>query len=116
MELSQLISEQIKRDRKRGFRVDFDGDEAREDQLMRDLVGLLGEIGEFSNLLKKVALTRSTDGYVGPTLAEATPELREELADTAIYIFRIATILGGDLEHDILEKIKKNDKRYSGLE
>lgn len=116
MELSQLIQEQIERDRRRGFAVDFDSDEAREDQLMRDLVGLFGEIGEFSNLLKKVALARSTKGYAGPTLFEAAPELREELADAAIYIFRIATILGGDLEGDIVEKMKKNDRRYSALE
>lgn len=116
MELSALISEQIKRDRRRGFAVDFETDAAREDQLMRDLVGLFGEVGEFSNLLKKVVLARTTSGYSGPTLEEAAVELREELADATIYIFRLATILGGNLEQDILAKIKRNDERYRDLE
>jgi len=116
MDLSKLIGQQIERDRRRGFLVDFDDDTAREEQLMRDLVGLFGEVGEFSNLLKKVTLARTTSGYAGPTLAEASPHLREELADAAIYIFRIATILGGDLEADIIEKIERNDERYRNLE
>lgn len=101
MELSALISEQIERDRRRGFAVDFESDVAREEQLMRDLVGLFGEIGEFSNLLKKVMLARTTPGYAGPTLGNAVPALREEVADAAIYIFRLVAILGGDLEQDI---------------
>lgn len=116
MQLSALINEQIERDRRRGFGVDFENDEAREDQLMRDLVGLFGEVGEFSNLLKKVSLARTVEGYAGPSLAEATPALREELADAAIYLFRLVTILGGDLEHDIRAKIALNDQRYSGLD
>lgn len=116
MELSALIREQIERDRRRGFAVDFQDDAAREDQLMRDLVGLFGEVGEFSNLLKKVTLARTTEGYSGPTLGDATPHLREELADAAIYVFRLATILGSNLEKDIIEKIRRNDERYRNLE
>lgn len=116
MDLSKLIQEQISRDRKRGFRVDFELDAEREDQLMRDLIGLFGEVGEFSNILKKVMLTRTVAGYDGPNLTSAGPELREELADAAIYIFRLATILGTDLEEDILAKITKNDERYQRLE
>lgn len=116
MELSKLIQEQINRDRKRGFRVDFELDAEREDQLMHDLIGLVGEVGEFSNLLKKVMLARSVEGYDGPSLKSAGPELRQELADAAIYIFRLATILDADLEEDIIEKISKNDERYGCLE
>lgn len=116
MDLSKLIEEQVDRDRRRGFRVDFELDSEREDQLMRDLIGLVGEVGEFSNLLKKVMLTRTVAGYDGPDLASAGPELREELADAVIYIFRIATVLGANLEEDIKEKISKNDGRYQRLE
>ncbi|MBY8828530.1 hypothetical protein [Hephaestia mangrovi] len=116
MELSALIEQQIERDRRRGFRVDFKDFAAREQQITNDLVGLFGEIGEFSNALKKVTLARTTQGYEGQTLAQATPYLREELADAAIYIFRLATLLGADLEADILEKISRNDERYRQLE
>jgi NTP pyrophosphatase (non-canonical NTP hydrolase) len=115
MELAVLIQQQIERDRRRGFPVDFEQDRDRIDQLMRDLVGLLGEVGEFANLLKKVGLGQTTPGYVAPSLDNVNIELREELADAAIYIFRLATILGGNLEQDILRKIEINDERYSGL-
>lgn len=116
MELSALIEQQIERDRRRGFPVDFASDGGRLDQLMRDLVGLLGEVGEFANLLKKVGLAHSTPGYVAPSLSEVNQELREELADVAIYLFRLVTILGGDLEQDILRKVGINDERYRDFE
>ena len=116
MELSTLIQKQIDADKRRGFPVDFATNLERQDQLMRDLVGLIGEVGEFADVLKKVGLASSTPGYNGPSLAEAAPRLRSELADVAIYLFRLSTIVEGDLEHDILEKMKVNDERYRHLE
>jgi NTP pyrophosphatase (non-canonical NTP hydrolase) len=115
MDLADLIQQQIERDRHRGFPVDFDTDRERIDQLMRDLVGLVGEVGEFANLLKKIGLGQTTPGYAPRSLGDAGAELREELADAAIYLFRLATILGGNLEQDILRKIAINDQRYRGL-
>ncbi|MEY8118493.1 hypothetical protein AB9F26_09540 [Falsihalocynthiibacter sp. BN13B15] len=116
MEISELIRMQIESDKKRGFKVEFASDHEREEQLNRETVGLIGEVGEFANLLKKVSLTLTTEGYEGPSLSEASSELREELADAVIYIIRLSTILGGVLENDILEKMEKNDKRYGYLE
>jgi NTP pyrophosphatase (non-canonical NTP hydrolase) len=116
MELSDLVKRQIDADERRGFPVAFETDAARHDQLTRDLVGLVGEVGEFADLLKKVGLTLTTPGYVGPSLIEASPRLRSELADVAIYLFRLSTILRGDLEQDLLEKMKINDERYGYLE
>jgi NTP pyrophosphatase (non-canonical NTP hydrolase) len=116
MELAQLISLQIERDRRRGFPVDFTTDAERQAQLMRDLVGIVGEVGEFANLLKKVELAQNKDAYVGPSLDEATPQLREELADVSIYLFRLSALLGVDLERAILEKMNVNDARYRDLE
>lgn len=116
MELSDLIKRQINADQRRGFPVTFGTDAERHDQLMRDLVGLIGEVGEFADPLKKVGLARSTPGYVGPTLDEAAPRLRSELADIAIYLFRLSAILGADLEQELLEKMKINDERYRYLE
>jgi NTP pyrophosphatase (non-canonical NTP hydrolase) len=116
MNLQLLIKKQIDADQRRGFPVTFDTDAERNDQLMRDLVGLVGEVGEFADLLKKVGLVFSTPGYNGPSLTEATPQLRSELADVAIYLFRLSTILGGDLEQDLLKKMKINDDRYRYLD
>ena len=83
---------------------------------MRELVGLVGEVGEFADLLKKVALSSTRPGYDGPSLHDASPQLRSELADVAIYLFRISKILGGSLEEDILNKMEYNDQRYGYLE
>ncbi|WP_315720170.1 MULTISPECIES: hypothetical protein [unclassified Bradyrhizobium] len=116
MELSDLIKKQIDADERRGFPVIFETDAERHDQLMRDLVGLISEVGEIADPLKKVGLAMSTPGYVGPSLAEVMPQLRSELADVAIYLFRLSAILGGDLEQDLLKKMKINDERYRHLE
>jgi NTP pyrophosphatase (non-canonical NTP hydrolase) len=116
MELATLVERQISADRRRGFAVDFESNAERHDQLTRDLVGLIGEIGEFANILKKVGLGLTHPGYVGPTLDGVSPSLREELADAIIYIFRLSTILGADLEADVLAKMKVNDDRYGPLE
>jgi NTP pyrophosphatase (non-canonical NTP hydrolase) len=116
MELSELIKKQIDADVARGFSVHFEKDIEKHDQLMRDLVGLVSEVGEFSDHLKKVGLNYSNPGYDGLSLPEAEPRLRSELADVAIYLFRLSAILGGNLEQDLLAKMKINDERYRYLE
>ena len=40
-----------------------------------------------------------------------SPDVGEELADIAIYLLSLAEILDVDLEKEILEKMKKNEKR-----
>lgn len=116
MEFSTLIESQISADRRRGFQVDFDSASERVAQLEKDLVGLLGEIGEFANVVKKVRLAIAHAGYKGPSLGEAAPGLREELADALIYLMRLSAILGGDLETDLIHKMGMNDSRYGSLE
>jgi NTP pyrophosphatase (non-canonical NTP hydrolase) len=116
MDLSAIVARQINADERRGFRVRFGSDVDRHDQLVRDLVGLMGEVGEFANELKKVGLGLHNPKYNGPSLEEASPNLREELADAAIYLFRLSTILGGDFEQDVLSKMNLNDDRYRELE
>jgi NTP pyrophosphatase (non-canonical NTP hydrolase) len=116
VELSTIVKRQITADERRGFSVRFSSDAERHDQLSRELVGLVGEIGEFANELKKVGLGFTNPRYNGPRLDEVESHLREELADVAIYLFRLSTILGGDLEQDILAKMAQNDERYGDLE
>lgn len=115
MELSKLIERQLLSDRRRGFLVDFATDADRLRQIEEDLIGLFGEVGEFANLIKKVRLSQDHADYSGPQLGEVSHPLRIELADAAIYIFRLSAILGGNLEEDILEKMNLNDVRYGKL-
>lgn len=116
MQLSELVRSQIDADERRGFPVKFDNDEDRHNQLMRDLVGLVSEVGEFADCLKRVGLASSNPGYMGHSMTDATPQLRSELADISIYVFRLMTILDGDLEGEILRKMEVNRKRYQYLE
>jgi NTP pyrophosphatase (non-canonical NTP hydrolase) len=116
MDLSRIAQIQIEADVKRGFSKELQTDAERIAQLSRDTVGLIGEVGEFANLLKKADLTSRIEGYDGVSIKAASAELREELADAMIYIIRLASVLGGDLEDDLLKKMMKNDERYRHLE
>jgi NTP pyrophosphatase (non-canonical NTP hydrolase) len=116
MELSALVSMQLEADERRGFSRRIKDERDRQRQLADDLVGLVGEIGEFANLLKKVGLALDVEGYEAPTIADASAQLSEELADAAIYIFRLSAALGCDLEKALLRKMSINDERYRDLE
>ncbi|HEY8263238.1 MAG TPA: hypothetical protein VIG26_02660 [Methyloceanibacter sp.] len=113
--LASLIRQQIDADRAHGFPVDFVDDAARCSQISKDLVGLLGELGEFANLIKKVELTTTRPGYVSADLAVAEPHLRQELADVQIYLLRLAHLLRTDLGKAVIEKMQSNDDRYAYL-
>jgi NTP pyrophosphatase (non-canonical NTP hydrolase) len=41
----------------------------------------------------------------------ADPQIREELADTALYLLQLSSLLGIDLEKAVLEKLEANRKR-----
>jgi NTP pyrophosphatase (non-canonical NTP hydrolase) len=116
MDLSSIVATQIAADRRRGFKVDFSNDAERVAQLERDVVGLTGEVGEFANALKKVRLALDHPNYPGPAFQDIAQNLREELADAFIYLMRLSFISGGDLEADLLNKMKVNDARYSQFE
>lgn len=116
MDLSVIIERQVSADERRGFPVRFETERQQYDQLTNDLVGLVGEVGEFANELKKVGLGLDNAKYDGPSLKDAAPHLREELADAVIYLIRLSAGLGGDLEEDILSKMDTNDDRYRSLE
>lgn len=116
MQLSKIARLQIEADVRRGFSKELHTDVELIAQLTRDTVGLIGEVGEFANLLKKADLTSRIEGYEGVTIESASPSLREELADAMIYIIRLASALGGDIESDLLKKMLKNDERYQHLE
>lgn len=116
MEFAKIVARQMAADVKRGFSEDLQTDADRLAQLSRDTVGLVGEVGEFANLLKKVELASRVDGYGGVTLEAASADLREELADAMIYIIRLSSVLRGNVEDDLLKKMAKNDERYRHLE
>jgi NTP pyrophosphatase (non-canonical NTP hydrolase) len=84
-----------------------EGDSA--DVLEHSLVCLVGEIGEFANILKKV--TRGDRPYL-----DARNDLAEELTDSFIYIMQIANQMGVDIEQEYLRKLAKNRERFRRYE
>lgn len=115
MEIRDLSKMQISLDEKNGFLVKFSSQQKKYDQITKDLVGLFGEIGEFSNLVKKINLKLEHGEKYVLNREKIEPLMREELADSLIYIIRIAAILEMDLETEVIKKIKKNEQRYQNL-
>jgi NTP pyrophosphatase (non-canonical NTP hydrolase) len=70
------------------------------------VVCLTGELGEFSNLLKKVVRGDFS-------LATAKPALDEELVDIFIYLLKISNQFNIDIENVFLQKHKKNKIKFS---
>lgn len=106
MELCKLLDE------KHGFPVRFEDQSQKYNQVTKDLVGLFGEIGEFSNIIKKINIKiEKHDGY-DLDLPKAEHHLKEEIADSLIYLIRIANILEIDLTTEINNKIERNKIRY----
>lgn len=87
----------------KSFYVDID--ESNLYELEHLVVCLMGELGEFSNILKKV--TRGDT-----SLSTVKDSLNEELIDTFIYLLKISNQFNVDLEREFLEKLKSNKKRF----
>ncbi|MEZ7204322.1 hypothetical protein [Pseudoalteromonas sp. DY56-GL79] len=111
MEINKIREIQIKQDIELNFPVHFISKEDKYVQLSKDLIGLFGEIGEFSNLVKKIQLKIDGKGY---SIDEENIEsmLIEEWVDSFIYMLRISEILEIDIEKEVIKKIKINRERY----
>ena len=72
------------------------------------IVCLIGELGEFSNILKKVI--RGDLNY-----SEAKPLLNEEYIDVFIYLIKISSQFNIDIEAEYLKKMEKNSLRFNRL-
>lgn len=73
------------------------------------LVALMGELGESSNIVKKIVRGDFT-------LDEKKADLSEEFADILIYLIKLSYQLGIDLETACTEKIAKNYDRFKHYE
>ena len=115
MELKQLQDMQLALDEANGFSTKFVDKDQQYDQITKDLVGLMGEIGEFANVVKKINIKLSRPDEYQLDIASSQRALSEELADALIYIFRISAMLEVDLEAAVLSKIQTNTARYASL-
>jgi NTP pyrophosphatase (non-canonical NTP hydrolase) len=110
MELNTLIELQAEFDRRHAGAASFYVPISKENvqDLEHLVVCMLGELGEFANVVKKVV--RGDFDY-----DTSRPILEEELADVFIYLMKIAGQSGIDLESAFLRKLEKNEGRFSHL-
>ena len=117
MEINELANIQKEFDSKHGWVLESKRPQEVLGSLNKDLIGLFGEIGEFSNLIKKLNLdSHETDQVLEAKIRGMYNDLSEELIDSFIYLFRIATHLDIDIEKTYLEKLERNRKKYHKYE
>jgi NTP pyrophosphatase (non-canonical NTP hydrolase) len=115
VDLSKLVELQLELDERHGFAVKFESIGEKYTQISKDLVGLFGEIGEFSNIIKKINIHLDRPGVYDFDIPAGEKMLAEELVDTLIYVLRIGAILRIDIEREMINKIKKNEVKYSRM-
>lgn len=107
MELHELIQRQIDFDRNHKGRKEFFTvvSDSNIEDLEHLLVCLVGEVGEFANLVKKV----SRGDF---TISDCKEDLTDELADILIYLLKAFAQLQIDPEKAFLAKLEQNEKRF----
>ena len=72
-------------------------------------MALTGEVGELSEIFQWLTEEASKSAAFNPDTATA---VREELADVTLYLVRLASVLGVDLNEAVTQKLKKNAEKY----
>jgi NTP pyrophosphatase (non-canonical NTP hydrolase) len=73
------------------------------------VMALSGEVGELAALFQWLTPEQSANALADPAQAAA---IRDELADVAIYLIRLADVLGVDLLEAAEAKIDRNEHRF----
>ncbi len=103
--MHEIISTLKEFDRKRNWNT-YETAVTKEEKLKvlyRQLVALMGEVGEFSNELKRCKHDNDWPEQ----------KLKTELADAFIFLLKIAETLEMDLKQETLNKIRLNEERFT---
>lgn len=73
-------------------------------------MALTGEVGELVELFQWLTEAQSHDAMKDPALAM---RIQEEMADVMLYLVRMASVMGVDLDGAVRDKIEKNALKYS---
>lgn len=116
MDFQEMIEKQRNFDLENGFILTKKPLMSKYNQISHELIGLIGEIGELANIVKKINLLIDNGIEIKPdTVHEKEDGIREELIDAFIYLIRISDIFELDLEKDYLEKLEKNIEKYGSF-
>ncbi|RYH56194.1 MAG: nucleotide pyrophosphohydrolase [Alcaligenaceae bacterium] len=72
-------------------------------------MALSGEVGELTEIFQWMTEADSHDAASSPRTAQA---VRDELADVALYLIRLADVLKVDLNAAIVDKLASNAAKY----
>src|SRR5690606_35232969 len=72
-------------------------------------MALTGEVGELVEIFQWLTEAQSAGAARDPETAQA---VRDELADVLIYLVRLASVLGVDIDAAVREKLAANAKKY----
>lgn len=72
-------------------------------------MALAGEVGELMEIFQWITEVQSQDAGRDPKTSQA---VKDELADVQIYLTRLASVLGLDLNEAVQQKLRKNAERY----
>lgn len=73
------------------------------------IMALTGEVGELSEIFQWMDEEQSKDAARHPDTAQA---VQDELADVLMYLVRLASVLGVDLDAAARQKLEQNNRKY----
>ena len=73
------------------------------------VMALTGEVGELTEIFQWMTEAQSRDAGADPKTSQA---VRDEIADVQLYLVRLASVLGVDLNEAVEQKLKKNAQKY----
>ncbi|WP_407595919.1 nucleotide pyrophosphohydrolase [Pseudomonas aeruginosa] len=73
------------------------------------VMALTGEVGELSEIFQWMDEEQSKDAARHPDTAQA---VQDELADVLMYLVRLASVLGVDLDVAARQKLEQNNRKY----
>lgn len=73
------------------------------------VMALTGEVGELSEIFQWMDEEQSKDAARHPDTARA---VQDELADVLMYLVRLASVLGVDLDAAARQKLEQNNRKY----
>lgn len=108
MEMNEMVKLQKDFSAKHGWIWETKNEKETLERLNFGTIALIGECGEFANLVKKTLRDKSK-------LTELLPHIREELTDVMIYTMLLSVTLSADMENELKAKMKKNEEKFKNF-